>query len=129
LRLQEFSFLADENIHPAVVAELRTWGQHVSDVRERGLQGSADASLLQIAMAENRVVITHDKDFGALAIAQAEPLVGIVFLRPGHIDPYFTIQSLRSLLTADLELHSPFVLVAKRLGDSITIRIRNLQSD
>ena len=129
MRLREFSFLADENIHPAVVAELRTQGQDVSDVRERGLQGSADVELLQIAMTENRVVITHDKDFGALAIARAEPLVGIVFLRPGHIDPHFTIQSLRSLLAADLELHSPFVLVAKRLGDVVTIRVRHLQND
>jgi predicted nuclease of predicted toxin-antitoxin system len=124
--LREFSFLADENIHTAVVAELRAAGSDVLDVRESGLRGSGDVDLLRLALADNRVVITHDKDFGALAIARSERLVGIVFLRPGHIDPRFTIQTLHSLFEINPELRPPFVLVAKRIGGAVTIRVRNL---
>lgn len=52
--------------------------------------------------------------------------VGIVYLRPGHIDPQFTIESLRLIAVRDLELAPPFIVVAKRTANSVTIRVRNL---
>jgi predicted nuclease of predicted toxin-antitoxin system len=97
LRLEEFPILADENLHRDVVAYLRGGGCDVLDVRESGLIGAEDSELLQTAYAQGRVVITHDADFGALAIAALKPIVGVVFLRPGHMDPLFTIGTLRAL--------------------------------
>ncbi len=126
MRLHEFPFLTDENIHPAVIADLRAAGCDVVDVRESGWIGSDDVSLLRIACSMDRAVITHDRDFGALSIARLEPLVGVVFLRPGHIDHRFTIQTLRLLLSRDPEVAPPFLLVAKRTGNVVTIRVRNL---
>lgn len=126
MKLQEFRFLADENVHPDVTVELREMGHDVLDIREAGLRGSTDAELLRIAAAENRVVITHDRDFGAMAIARSESFVGIVFLRPGHINPRFTMESLRSVFSANPDVRSPFIVVAKRMNDAVTIRIRNL---
>ena len=108
MRLHEFAFLSDENIHPLVVAELRARGCDVFDVCENGLKGSADAALLRLASSLNRVVITHDRDFGGLSIARLEPVVGIVFLRPGHINPRFTIQTLWLLFEQDLDLRDHF---------------------
>jgi hypothetical protein len=43
-------------------------------------------------------VVTHDADFGTLAILQNEPLVGIVYLRPGHIDAQFTVATFQAVL-------------------------------
>lgn len=91
MRLHEYTFLTDENVHPAIVAALRTMGYDVLDVRESGWIGSDDVAILQRAHSLNRVVITHDRDFGAMSIARLEPLMGVVFLRPGHIDPQFTL--------------------------------------
>jgi predicted nuclease of predicted toxin-antitoxin system len=126
LKLQEFALLADENIHAEVLAYLRQCGCDVLDVRESGLIGSDDLALLRLARSQNRVVVTHDSDFGALAIARLEPLIGIVFLRPGHIIPQFTIGTLRALFEENADLTPPFIVVAKRRGDQVAIRLRKL---
>ena len=126
MRLGDFPFLADENVHREVVASLRAEGRDVQDVRESGWMGSSDAELLRRAFAGRRVVITHDRDFGALYIARLEPVFGVVYLRPGHIDPRFTLDTLRVLFSRNPELTPPFLLVAKRSGNSVTIRVRSL---
>ncbi len=126
MKVHEFLILADENIHRGVVAYLRGRGCDVLDVRESALVGSEDSVLLQTAYAQNRVVVTHDADFGALAIAAMEPIVGVIFLRPGHMDPLFTIGALRALLERDLDLTPPFIVVVRRTGQAVLIRIRRL---
>jgi hypothetical protein len=55
-----------------------------------------------------------------------EPVVGIVFLRPGHIDPQFTIDTLKLLFEKDLDVNPPFLLVAKRCRRAVTIRLRQI---
>ena len=124
MRLQEFSLLADENLHPNVVAFLRSRGCNILYARE-GLIGSSDTALIQLAHSQNRVVITHDKDFGTLAVARGEPMIGIIFLRPGHIDPEFTKGTLEVLFQSNLDLIPPFIVVAMRKGNTISIRLRN----
>ena len=126
MKLPDFSLLTDENIDPGVVAHLRQLGFDVMDVAESGLQGSADVDLMRLATSQGRVAVTHDADFGTLAIHQGEPLVGLIYLRPAHIDPKFTIESLQAVLSADPDVVPPFILVAKRSGNKVTIRIRHL---
>jgi hypothetical protein len=53
-------------------------------------------------------------------------VIGILFLRPGHIDPQFTIGTLTTVLAANLELTPPFIVVARRTSDQVTIRVRQL---
>jgi predicted nuclease of predicted toxin-antitoxin system len=127
MKLREFPLLTDENLDPNVVSSLRQFGFDVLDVVESGLQGSTDVKQLRLATTQGRVVVTHDAGFGTLAIHQNEPLVGLAFLRPGHIDPQFTIDTVRSILNADPDIFPPFVLVAKRTGDNVTIRVRHLK--
>jgi predicted nuclease of predicted toxin-antitoxin system len=83
-------------------------------------------ALLRIAVAQNRIVVTHDSDFGTLAIHQREPLVGILYLRPAHVDPQFTISTIDAVLQADRDLVPPFLLVAKRTENRVRIRMRAL---
>jgi len=126
LRLQEFPILADENLPRDVVAYLRERGCDVLDVRESALIGVEDSVLLETAYAQDRVVVTHDADFGSLAIAAMKPIVGVVFLRPGHVDPLFTIGTLRALFERDLDLTPPFIVVARRTAQEVLIRVRPL---
>ena len=128
MKLREFRLLTDENIDPEVIAFLRGEGFGVLDVREASLGGSSDTVLLRQAFAERRVVITHDSDFGTLAIRQHEPITGIVFLRPGHIDSQFTIATLRAILDLNPDVSAPFVIVARRSGTQVVIRVRCLSN-
>lgn len=126
MKLPAFGLLTDENIDPDVVQWLCDFGFDVRDVFRSGLQGATDLDLLRLAVAENRLVVTHDSDFGTLAILQGEPVVGLIYLRPGHIDPQFTIKTLASILKQDPEVTPPFILVARRIDDRVTMRIRQI---
>ena len=126
MKLSQFAFLADENINPEVVAFLRQRGMDVVAAAELGLAGAADTEILRVAFETARVVLTHDSDCGTLAVAAGQPVRGIVYLRPGHIEAQFTIASLKAILAADLDPAPPFLLVAVRRGDVVTIRMRSL---
>jgi predicted nuclease of predicted toxin-antitoxin system len=122
--LRDFRLLTDENIAAEVVEFLRTEGFKVLDVKEAGLIGSTDEELLQRSVREQSVVITHDPDFGLLAVAAGEPFVGLLYLRPGHITARRTIESIEAVLRRNFELQPPFIIVAQRTGDQIRIRLR-----
>jgi predicted nuclease of predicted toxin-antitoxin system len=100
VKLADFGLLTDENIDPAIVAFLRSVGFNVTDVVELGWQGKSDAVILDAAFSDQRVVVTHDADFGRLAILARQSLIGIIYLRPGHFDATFTVNTLRGLFAA-----------------------------
>jgi predicted nuclease of predicted toxin-antitoxin system len=117
--------LADENVHPGVVAALRSRGRDVTSVVELPLRGAEDLVIVRHAHAEGRVVLTHDADFGTLAVRMGEPILGIVYLRPGHIRAEFTLEALDALETVHVD--PPFVVVAERVGSEIRVRARTLR--
>ena len=78
---QAVEILADENVSPRIVAFLREKGLNVSDVKEKGWHGVDDKFLLGFASTEKRFILTHDGDFGTLAINEGVPCYGIIYLR------------------------------------------------
>lgn len=85
-------FLLDEHVSPLVAARLRSLGHDAVAVAERqGLLGAADEQLLQIALAEDRVLVTYDvRDFGMLGMRlarTAEPHPGMVLVTPRACSP------------------------------------------
>jgi predicted nuclease of predicted toxin-antitoxin system len=116
--------LTDENIHPLIVQFLRQAGCEIEDVFTWGLRKAADQVILNHALNDSRIVLTHDRDFGRLAILGRQPLHGIVFLRPGHIDPQFTIATLRAIDAQDFDFSPSFILVARRRGAHVQMRLR-----
>ena len=61
--------------------------------------GRTDDFLLPKAFSEGRFILTHDADFGTLAIKEKKPYFGILFLRlrsPGAMN---VIRTLEKLLT------------------------------
>jgi predicted nuclease of predicted toxin-antitoxin system len=122
----EFALLADENIAPAVVTALRERQIDVRTTSELGLVGAADSVLLARALSENRVIVTHDADFGLLTVRQGLPLVGVIFLRPGHIGTAFVLQTIDTLRSADVDVEPPFLIVAEHRKNRVLIRLRRV---
>ncbi|MGB7157719.1 MAG: DUF5615 family PIN-like protein [Tepidisphaeraceae bacterium] len=79
--------LANENIPAAAVSELRSRGHDVLWARS-GLPGASDEVVLARALAEQRVLITFDKDFGELVYRWGrEASFGIVLFRFATASP------------------------------------------
>jgi predicted nuclease of predicted toxin-antitoxin system len=119
----DWPLLADENIHPDVVRGLAARGKNVRSIRERGI-GLDDRDILSAAHAEGRVVLTHDADFGTLAVRVGEPYTGIIFLRPGHIASVFVLEILAEIDAVAPDVEAPFILVAERKADQVRLRLR-----
>ena len=74
-------FLANENFPYDAVMALREDGQDVAWIRTEA-PGSRDEDILARARAENRILITFDKDFGELAFRSKLPASsGIILFR------------------------------------------------
>lgn len=119
-----FPLLADENIHPDVIAFLQQNGNDIQTVIGQGLVGQSDLVILRKGHEAGRVILTHDSDFGTLAILQEEPATGIIYLRPGHIRAEFTVETLKTIAAHSLEVQPPFIVVAERNGQTVRIRVR-----
>jgi predicted nuclease of predicted toxin-antitoxin system len=64
--------LADENVPAASIARLRSEGLDVASAAESG-PGADDATVLDQARAEKRILLTFDRDFGELIYRQGHP--------------------------------------------------------
>lgn len=125
MKALDFPLLADENILPEVIAFLRSIGLDVKSVAEQGLFGLPDTEVLKQALESGRVVLTHDSDFGGMAVFGAK-FIGIVYLRPGHIQAEFTVKTIEAIRDNAPDVTPPFILVAERTSDVVKIRVRQL---
>jgi predicted nuclease of predicted toxin-antitoxin system len=74
-------FLADMGISPRVVEELRKQEHDANHLIEEGLNRLPDSEILQKARRENRVLLTHDLDFGELLAASGGELPSVIIFR------------------------------------------------
>ena len=122
----DFPLLADESIAPDVVAALTAGGKDIRSIHDEGLTGATDRDILRHANGAGRVVLTHDSDFGRLVFQSAEPFVGVIFLRPGHISASVVLETIAGVGRLDEDVEPPFVLVAERREDTVRIRVRHV---
>ncbi len=73
-------FLADECCDFAAVRALRTAGHDVLAVNESHTR-SVDTEVMALALAENRILLTEDKDFGWLVYVARADSPGVVLIR------------------------------------------------
>ena len=73
-------FLADESCDFAVVRVLRTDGHDVLAVSEF-MQRSIDKEVMELALTENRILLTEDKDFGWLTFVADADSSGVILIR------------------------------------------------
>jgi predicted nuclease of predicted toxin-antitoxin system len=124
MRPLDFPLLADENIHPEVIRSLIQEGTNITSVIGEGMAGQPDIDILRHAHAQHRAVLTHDGDFGALAIGRGEPFTGVIYLRPGHISAVFVLETLKAIASTTTEVEPPFLVVAERKAEMVKVRIR-----
>jgi predicted nuclease of predicted toxin-antitoxin system len=113
--------LADECCDALLVAGLRQDGHDVLFVMESA-RGADDVTILQQSVAEQRILLTEDKDFGELVVRPGLPAYGIVLLRVNPADSATKLARLREVLQQDpSRLPHPFVVV-----DEAKARIQSL---
>ncbi|MCP4696986.1 MAG: hypothetical protein GY862_09070 [Gammaproteobacteria bacterium] len=120
MKLLNIKLLTDENISPKVVSYLRQAGMDVLDTKEQHWQGKTDKTLLAFAYPKQRFVLTHDSDFGTLAINQGKACYGIFYLRLKNLKPENIIRVCEELFNKDLDIVPGTILVI----EETRIRIR-----
>ena len=125
MKLNQITLLTDENISPKVVACLRRIGLDVLDTKEQQWHGTEDEALLTTAYQEHRFILTHDSDFGTLAINQGKRCYGILYLRLKNLKPVNVIRVCEDLFQKDMEINPHTIWVI----EDTRIRIRHLIED
>src|ERR1700761_2147041 len=72
--------LADEHIHSYIITTLRDAGFEVSSVREQA-SGIKDEEVIQMALQNDWLLLTQDKDFGEWVFAHHIKNLTVLFLR------------------------------------------------
>jgi predicted nuclease of predicted toxin-antitoxin system len=73
-------FLADESCDFTVVRALRAAGFDVLSISE-STPRAEDSEVIGLALHEERIVLTEDKDFGRLVYSHGQETLGVIFLR------------------------------------------------
>ncbi|MCK9462320.1 MAG: DUF5615 family PIN-like protein [Proteobacteria bacterium] len=116
-------FLADENIPRDLITALRDGGNDVVSAKE-SLRGAPDRKLLAFAGAEQRVIVTQDKDFGELAFRYRLPASsGVVLFRLEGKPRDEAVSHMLRVLTGRSDWAGRFAVVTRE-----RIRIRPLPS-
>jgi predicted nuclease of predicted toxin-antitoxin system len=102
----DLRLLADLNLSPQTVEELRRDGWDILRVNERLSLRTPDLEILSWARENDRVVITQDLDFSTLIVVQGWSRPSVVILRLSQTDPATVTARLREVLpgcVADLQ--------------------------
>jgi predicted nuclease of predicted toxin-antitoxin system len=73
-------FLADENVTKRIVTRLRAEGHEVAYVAERGRRAQ-DRTVLRMALDQEALLLTFDKDYYYHVVAEKQPTLGVVWVR------------------------------------------------
>ncbi len=125
MKLHDVKILTDENISPKVTAFLRQYGLDILDTKEQQWYGKGDEDLLSIAYQEQRFVLTHDSDFGTLAINKGKLYYGILYLRLKNLKPQNVIRVCEHVLRKDVDVFPGTIMVI----EETRIRIRYLSKE
>lgn len=111
--------LANENFPGPVIRELRQRGHDVASIKE-SMRGAADPEVLARAQAEERLVVTFDKDFGELAYRYGLPASsGVILFRLSGSSPEIDNARALSALESRIEWTGSFSVVS---DDRIRVR-------
>ena len=96
-------FLADMGVDVRVVDWLRRRGDDAIHLREEGLHRALDEQVFAKALAEDRIVLTFDLDFGDLAALTRQRTARVVLFRLENTRTAHVIERLEAVLAASSE--------------------------
>jgi predicted nuclease of predicted toxin-antitoxin system len=112
-------WIVNENVAGTVIRTLRDRGHDVVSVKESH-RGAADPHILARAQVEQRVVVTHDKDFGELAFRCGLPAgSGVILLRLSGASPESDNRRVLDVLESSIDWTGNFAVVT---DDRVRIR-------
>ena len=88
----KMKFLTDENIASFVVNNIRKKGFDIKDIKEEQFYGFDDKKILELANNENRIIITHDKDFAEIVSNKKHN--GIILIKSKNQKPEYILDLL-----------------------------------
>lgn len=112
MKIGSLKLLTDENISPRVVIFLR----------QKGWCGNEDKYLMEMASKEKRFILTHDVDFGTLAINEGIPCYGIIYMRLKNLKVPNIIIILDKLFAIDKDIAVGSLIVV----EDTRVRVRNI---
>jgi predicted nuclease of predicted toxin-antitoxin system len=105
-------FLLDESAELRIATALRDDGHDVTTVVHDYSASLADHEVLRIAHAEQRILITNDRDFGDLVFGERRPHAGIIYFRlPLDTTAEQKIRWLRRIITDHADALGRFIVV------------------
>ena len=107
-------FLANENIPYDAILALRDKGHDVLWIRAEA-PGSNDADVLKRAIAEERILVTFDKDFGDLAFRSRLPAqCGIILLRIPERSPAYIAKIITTAIESRTDWEGHFSVIEEQ---------------
>jgi predicted nuclease of predicted toxin-antitoxin system len=103
-------FVADEGVDGSLVSLLREAGHDVTYFAETN-QSTDDDVILGLANAENRVLITRDKDFGELVFRLKMIHSGIILVRAEELSSMARSRAVADFIQTNLDLLGGYFIV------------------
>jgi predicted nuclease of predicted toxin-antitoxin system len=107
----------------STIAFLREQGHDATHLRDLGLQQLPDIEIVQKARVEDRVILTHDLDFGRIVALGGTRVPSVITFRLSDMRPIQVNQRLLSVLKRFAEQLEMGALVSVTDGG---IRVRSL---
>jgi predicted nuclease of predicted toxin-antitoxin system len=115
--------LLDMPVSPKLEAWLGGKGHDVVHAASRGLDRATDEELLDLALAEGRVIVTADTDFPQLLALSRQSAPGVILFRGGN----YSTTAMEGLLERALAtIPEPTLAASICVIDRLTIRCRRL---
>lgn len=104
------TYLANENVPYEAVDAARHAGFDIDWVHEQA-PGINDDAVLAMALAESRVLVTFDKDFGHLAFRKGkDSTCGVILCRPRLRSPAYLAEFLTTVLNEPIDWAGHFAV-------------------
>jgi len=117
-------FLVDNALSPQIAQGLRGAGYDALHVRNLGKQSAPDNEIFSLAVAENRIIISADTDFGTLVSLKSQTSPSIILFRSGA--PRNPQRQLQMLLSNLSSIQDALKQGAVVVFEASRIRIRSL---